>query len=57
LVYVPEFGANGFSSIGLLEYTITGNTCSLTELPASPVSNTIDPAALFSIEVFPPRPF
>jgi 6-phosphogluconolactonase (cycloisomerase 2 family) len=57
LLYVPEFGANGFSSIGLLEFTSTGKTCSLTELTSSPVSNEMDPAALMSIEVYPPRPF
>ena len=57
LLYVPEFGANGFSSIGLLEFTSNGNTCSFTELPSSPLSNKIDPAALMSIEVYPPRPF
>ncbi len=57
VVYVPEFGANGFSSIGIVEFASTGNTCSLTELPSSPVSNAIDPAALLSIDVYPPRPF
>jgi hypothetical protein len=52
VLYVAEFG----SSIGLLNVTSTGTTCTLTEAAGSPVVDDFSPG-LLSIQVFPPRPF
>jgi len=57
LVYIPEFGANGFSSIGIVELTSTGTTCRLNETANSPSVDNSDPSNLLSIAVYPVRPF
>ncbi len=57
LLYIPEFGSNGTSSIGVVQFTTSGTSCTLTETASSPVNNATDIAALLSIAVFPSRPF
>ncbi len=57
LLYVPEFGSNGTSSIGVVQFSASGTSCTLTETPNSPVSNATDIAALLSIATFPSRAF
>ncbi len=52
VLYVAEFG----SSIGIINVTSTGTTCTLTEAAGSPVSDDFSPG-LLSIQVVPPRPF
>jgi hypothetical protein len=52
VLYVAEFG----SSIGILNVTSSGSTCTLTEAASSPVSDASS-SGLLSIRVFPPRPF
>ncbi|MFZ0312538.1 MAG: hypothetical protein WAL85_07510 [Candidatus Korobacteraceae bacterium] len=52
VLYVAEFG----SSIGLVNVTSTGTTCSLTEAAGSPVVDNFSPG-LLDIQVVPPRPF
>ena len=52
VLYVAEFG----SSIGILEVSSNGTTCTLTESPNSPIPDNSSPG-LLSIQVFPPRPF
>jgi hypothetical protein len=52
VLYAAEFPSN----IAIVNVTATGTTCTLTEAPSSPVSDQASPG-LFSIEVFPPRPF
>ncbi len=52
VLYVAEFG----SSIGILEVSSTGTTCTLTESPNSPIPDNSS-SGLLSIQVFPPRPF
>jgi hypothetical protein len=56
LLYIPEFGSNGTSSIGLVQFTASGTSCTLTDTPNSPVNNATDIAALLSVAVFPSRP-
>jgi len=51
VLYVAEFG----SSLGIVNVTSTGTSCTLTEAAASPVSD--QSSGLLSIQVFPPRPF
>ena len=53
LIYVPEFGPNGFSSIGVVQLTSTGNRCTLSEIPSSPIIDNDNPSSLLSIETFP----
>lgn len=52
VLYVAEFG----SSIGIVNVTSTGTSCTLTEAPGSPASDESSPG-LLSIQVVPPRPF
>ena len=52
-LYVSEFAQ---SSIGILEISSTGTTCTLTESPNSPIPDNSS-SGLLSIQVFPPRPF
>ena len=52
VLYAAEFG----SSIAILTVTSTGTSCTLTESPASPVSDELS-GGLLSIQTFPPRPF
>ena len=52
VLYAAEFG----SDIAILNVSSTGTSCTLTESPASPVSDESSPG-LISIQVFPPRPF
>jgi hypothetical protein len=52
VLYVAEFG----SSIGILNVTSTGTSCTLTEVAGSPASDESSPG-LLSIQVVPPRPF
>jgi hypothetical protein len=56
LLYVPEFSAEGKSSIAVLRFTATSSGCTLTETPSSPIAGSAG-SALLSIGVFPPRPF
>lgn len=57
LLYVPEFGSNGFSSIGLVKLTSAGTTCTLSELASSPIVDDTDASTLLSIAIYPARPF
>lgn len=51
-LYVPEFGASGFSSIGVVQVTVQGRQCTLSELSSSPVVDDSDPASLLSIAAY-----
>jgi hypothetical protein len=53
LLYVPEFGSNGFSSIGMLQLTTTGTTCTLQEIAGSPIVDNSNPSALLSVALYP----
>jgi hypothetical protein len=57
LIYVPEFGSNGFSSIGVVQLNSTGKSCTLSELSTSPIVDNNDASALLSIGIYPVRPF
>jgi hypothetical protein len=57
LLYVPEFGSNGFSSVGLVKLTANGTTCTLSELASSPIVDDADASSLLSVAVYPARPF
>ena len=57
LIYVPEFGSNGYSSIGVVQLTRTGNTCTIGELSSSPIVDNSDLSTLLSIGIYPVRPF
>jgi hypothetical protein len=57
LIYVPEFGSNGYSSIGVVQLTVTGTACTLTETAGSPIVDNSDHSALLSIGTYPVRPF
>jgi hypothetical protein len=57
LIYVPEFGSNGYSSIGVVQLTVTGKTCTLSETASSPIVDNSDHSELLSIGVYPVRPF
>jgi hypothetical protein len=57
LIYVPEFGANGFSSIGVVQLSSTGGSCTLSELSTSPIVDNSDASALLSIGTYPVRSF
>jgi hypothetical protein len=57
LIYVPEFGLNGYSSIGIVQLTSTGTACTLTEVPGSPIVDNTDPSFMLSIGTYPVRPF
>jgi len=54
LIYVAEDGPS--SGIGLLNITVNGSTCTLTELPSSPVADPNSPD-LRSFQAYPNRPF
>jgi len=56
LIYVPEFGSNGFSSIGVVQLTSTGRTCTLSEIASSPIIDNDNPASLLSIGIYPITP-
>lgn len=57
LIYVPEFGSNGYSSIGVVQLTVTGKTCTLSETSSSPIVDNTDHSELLSIGIYPVRPF
>jgi hypothetical protein len=57
LIYVPEFGLNGYSSIGIVQLPSTGAACTLTEVPGSPIVDNTDPSFILSIGTYPVRPF
>jgi hypothetical protein len=57
LIYVPEFGSNGFSSIGVVQLSTSGTSCTLSELSTSPIVDNKDASALLSIGIYPVRPF
>ena len=57
LIYVPEFGSNGYSSIGVVQLTRSGNTCTLSELSSSPIVDNSDLSDLLSIGIYPLRSF
>jgi hypothetical protein len=52
VLYVAEFG----SSIGIVNVTSTGTTCTLTEAAGSPATDPLS-RGLLNIQVIPPRPF
>ena len=54
VVYVAEYGAPGL--IGVVDVTVNGSECTLTEATKSPVTDITSPG-LLSIGVYPPRPF
>jgi hypothetical protein len=55
VLYFAEFAPAG-SSIGILQVTSNGTTCTLTEPPTSPVTDAFS-GGLLSIQAFPPRLF
>ncbi|HTQ58168.1 MAG TPA: hypothetical protein VMI94_27075 [Bryobacteraceae bacterium] len=55
-IYVPEFGSNGTSYIGLLQLSVSGSTCTLTEMADPHVSDPHPTAALLSIAVYSAAP-
>jgi hypothetical protein len=57
LIYVPEFGSNGYSSIGVVQLTGTGKSCTLAETASSPIVDDSDHSSLLSIGIYPVRPF
>ncbi len=57
LLYVPEFGLSGTSSIAVVQLAVSGATCTLTEAVNSPIVDKGDTSNLFSIEVYPGRAF
>ena len=57
LIYVPEFGSGGFSSIGVVQLNSAGKPCTLSELATSPIVNDSNASALLSIGIYPVRPF
>jgi hypothetical protein len=57
LIYVPEFGSNGYSSIGVVQVTTAGKTCTLSETASSPIVDNSDHSELLSIGIYPVRPF
>jgi hypothetical protein len=50
--YVPEFGGNGFSSLGVVRLYVQGGNCTLTELSSSPIVDNTDAASLLSIAAY-----
>lgn len=52
-IYVPEFGASGYSSIGVVQFSSEGRRCTLTELASSPLVDSTDASALLSIATYP----
>jgi hypothetical protein len=54
LLYVPEFGNQGYSSIGIVRLIVTDSRCALVEMPDSPVVDNDDPATLLSIATYAP---
>lgn len=56
LLYVPEFGTNGFSSIGVVQLTTAGTTCTLKEIAGSPIVDDSSPSALLSVALYPEKP-
>jgi len=56
LIYVPEFGSNGFSSIGVVQLTTAGTACTLRELATSPIVDGDNPASVLSIGIYPITP-
>jgi 6-phosphogluconolactonase (cycloisomerase 2 family) len=57
LIYVPEFGSNGYSSIGVVQLTVADKACTLSETASSPIVDNSDHSELLSIGVYPVRPF
>lgn len=55
LLYIPEFNAEGKSSIGIVRFSSLGKRCKLLETSQSPVSAGTG-AALLSVAVYQPRP-
>ena len=60
VLYVAEFGrfvdeVGPPSAIGILTVTVNGNSCTLTEAPASPVA--VPLSGTLSLGAFPPRPY
>ena len=54
LLYVAEQGTK--SSIGLVKITVNGGSCSLREVPGSPIADR-NSQALRSFQTYPPRAF
>jgi len=52
-IYVSEFGMGSKSYVGILNLTLDGATCTLTESPNSPVADPERPSALLSLAVYP----
>lgn len=51
-IYVPEFGASGYSSIGVVQFSSDGRRCTLTELASSPLVDNTDASSLLSIVTY-----
>jgi 6-phosphogluconolactonase (cycloisomerase 2 family) len=56
ILYVPEFGTGGRSFVGMLQFTPSGTTCTLTESASSPVGDPRASSAILSIAVYPAAP-
>ena len=57
LLYVPEFGSSGFSSIGIVQLAVSGSACTLTEIATSPLVDNKDFSSLLSVQVYPGRSY
>lgn len=57
LLYVPEFDGGGSSSIGILQLTVSGGSCTLAETASSPIVDKKDTSNLLSVTVYPGRGF
>jgi hypothetical protein len=53
LLYVPEFGSSGFSSIGIVQFAFSETACTLTEAANSPIIDNSVASALLSIAIYP----
>ncbi|MGO4884496.1 MAG: YncE family protein [Bryobacteraceae bacterium] len=53
VLYVPEYSGNGKLLIGMLEFTLNQEACTITELPSSPVTDPGTFAYGLSLAVYP----
>jgi hypothetical protein len=51
-LFVPEFGGNGFSSIGVVQVSVQDGRCALTEIAGSPIVDDSDAASLLSVAIY-----
>jgi hypothetical protein len=57
LIYVPEYGSGGYSSLGVVQLSVSGKACTLSETASSPIIDNSDHSELLSIGTYPVRPF